>query len=215
MSLAYEDEFIQLYHGKMEDEIAWTHCDALVTDPPYGMAYQSNSSKAGPTTPINGDQDAGLRDLCLEMWGDVRPAIVFGTWRVPRPPKIRQLVVWHKGDSPGMGDLSLPWGPSHEEIYVMGGYGPGNWVGKRGPSVIRARVQEGTARKDHDHPTPKPVMLMQSLISHIDPSLSIGDPFAGSGSTLVAAKMLKRKAVGVEMDADYIQATIRRLERIR
>lgn len=214
MTLAYEDDFIRLYHGDMLDDQEWLSADALVTDPPYGMRYQSNSSKAGPTTPIYGDQDTDLRDMCLSLWGDVKPAIVFGTWRVPRPFGTRQLVIWHKGDSPGMGDLSLPWGPSHEDIYVIGGRGPDHWVGKRGPSVIRSRVREGTAQKDHDHPTPKPVYLMQTLISHINPEYTIADPFVGSGSTLVAAKLLKRKAIGVELDREYIDATIRRLERI-
>jgi site-specific DNA-methyltransferase (adenine-specific) len=199
----------------MEEDREWVGADVLITDPPYGMKYQSNSSKAGPTTPIYGDQSTDLRDDCLAMWGSTKPAIVFGTWRVPRPLGTRQLVIWHKGDSPGMGDLTLPWGPSHEDIYVLGGHGAEPWVGPRGPSVIRARVKEGTAKKDHDHPTPKPVFLMQTLISHVNPAYVIADPFVGSGATLVAAKMLRRRAIGVEMDAEYIEATVRRLERIK
>lgn len=214
MTLAYEDDLIQLYHGDMLTETAWLDADVLVTDPPYGMSYQSNSSKAGPTTPIYGDQDTTLRDQCLSMWGHEKPAIVFGTWRVPRPVGTRQLVIWHKGDSPGMGDLTLPWGPSHEDIYILGGRGAEHWQGRRGPSVIRSRLREGTAQKDHDHPTPKPVYLMQTLISHTTGAV-IADPFVGSGSTLVAAKLLNRKAIGVELDADYVEATIRRLERIK
>lgn len=215
MTLAYEDEYIKLYHGNMLEEPAWLEADVLITDPPYGMSYQSNFAKAGPSDPIYGDRDTILRDSCLQMWGDVKPAIVFGTWRVPRPQGTRQLVIWHKGDTPGMGDLTLPWGPSHEDIYILGGRGPGHWVGKRGPSVIRSRLREGTGTKDHDHPTPKPVYLMQTLISHTNPEYVIADPFVGSGSTLVAAKMLRRRAVGVEIADQYIDDTIRRLERIK
>lgn len=211
----YDDGRIVLYHGRMEEETGWLQAHALVTDPPYGMRYQSNSSKLGPTVPIYGDQDTELRDTCLRMWGTERPAIVFGTWRAPRPAGTRQLLVWHKGDSPGMGDLTLPWGPSHEEMYVIGGSSPDDWRGKRGPSVIRSRLREGTGKKDHDHPTPKPVYLMQALIEKLNEEYVIADPFVGSGSTLVAAKILGRRAIGVEMDAEYVEATIKRLERIK
>lgn len=215
MTLAYEDDFIKLYHGKMEDELAWTETDILVTDPPYGMNYQSNFAKAGPSDLIEGDGDTGIRDMCLALWGPTKPAIVFGTWRVPRPFGTRQLVIWHKGDTPGMGDLTLPWGPSHEDIYILGGRGADPWVGPRGPSVIRSRSAEGNAERQNGHPTPKPVYLMQTLISHVNPNYVIGDPFAGSGSTLVAAKMLGRQAVGVEMEEKYIDIAVARLKRIK
>lgn len=213
MSLVYEDEFVTLYHGDMRIDRSWTEADVLITDPPYGMRYVSHSSKEGPTEPIIGDQDEELRDQCLMMWGDEKPALVFGTWRVTRPPQTRQLIVWHKGDSPGMGALDLPWGPSHEEVYVLGGRRPGSWTGKRGPSVIRSTTSEGTAVKDHDHPTPKPVYLMQTLMAKTVGT--VADPFAGSGATLVAAKMLRRKAIGVELDRGYCDTIIQRLERIK
>jgi DNA modification methylase len=115
-----------------------------------------------------------------------------------------------------MGDLSLPWGPSHEDIYILGGEGPGNWTGKRGPSVIRARTREGNATNshtEHGHPTPKPVLLMQDLVSHTVGEIII-DPFSGSGSTLVAARLLGRKAIGIEMERKYADASARRIERI-
>jgi hypothetical protein len=212
MSEIYEDEFVTLYHGDMREHVQWLDADVLVTDPPYGMRYIRPSSKVAPTEPIIGDQDTTLRDACLAMWGDIKPALVFGTWRAIRPPLTRQIIVWHKGNTPGMGALDLPWGPSHEEIYVLGGRGKEFWTGKRGPSVIRSTQAEGTAPKDHDHPTPKPVFLMQALISHTVGT--VADPFAGSGATLVAAKLLKRKAIGVEMDRGYFDAAVRRLERI-
>lgn len=209
----YQDDFVTLYHGDMREFDQWLDADVLVTDPPYGMRYVSNSSKEGPTDPVIGDQDTTIRDAALAMWGPVRPALVFGTWRAHRPPETRQLIVWHKGNTPGMGDLNLPWGPSHEEIYVLGGRGPGHWTGKRGPSVIRSTQAEGTAPKDHDHPTPKPVFLMQTLLSKT--LGTVADPFAGSGATLVAAKLMKRRAIGVELDHGYCETIVKRLERIK
>jgi site-specific DNA-methyltransferase (adenine-specific) len=208
----YVDEYVTLFLGRMQDNDQWLDADVLITDPPYGMRYVSNSSKVSPTDPIIGDQDTTQRDIALAMWGDKKAALVFGTWRADRPRGTRQLLVWHKGDSPGMGDLTLPWGPSHEEIYVLGGRGGVGFTGKRGPSVIRSRVKEGSAPKDHDHPTPKPIYLMQTLIAKT--TGTIADPFAGSGATAVAAKMLRRKCIAVELDRGYCDTIVQRLERI-
>jgi len=218
--ILFDDELTTIIHGKWQDHLdIIAEANVLITDPPYGMQYVSNSSKLGPTAPVRGDQDTDERDGLLEEWyaqGN-RPAIVFGTWRVPRPAfPVRQLLVWHKGDSPGMGDLTLPWGPSHEEIYVMGGLGPEHWTGKRGPSVIRSRVSEGNAKGErdrHGHPTPKPVLLMQDIISHTTGSLIL-DPFLGSGTTCVAARLLGRRSVGIEMDRGYAEAAVERVKRI-
>lgn len=225
MTVVFEDDLTTIIHGKWQDHLDLIDAaDVLVTDPPYGMDYQSNFPQAGPTEKVRGDTTTFERDSMLARWWDGgmgggrlrRPAIVFGTWRVPRPEGVRQLVVWHKGDRPGMGDLSLPWGPSHEDIYILGGEGPGNWTGKRGPSVIRARTREGNATNshtEHGHPTPKPVLLMQDLISHTV-GKTIIDPFSGSGSTNVAARLLGRRSIGIEMERKYADAAARRIERI-
>lgn len=125
----YEDELVTLYHGDCLEITEWLAADVLVTDPPYGMAYVSSSSKYGDTDPIEGDDSPEIRDRALELWGKDRAALVFGTWRVEKPHGVRQLVIWDKGDSPGMGDLTVPWGPSHEDIYVLGKKGH---VGNRG-----------------------------------------------------------------------------------
>jgi site-specific DNA-methyltransferase (adenine-specific) len=227
MSVVFEDELTTIIHGKWQDHIdVIDGADVLITDPPDGMSYVSNFALAGPSAPVAGDKDTVERDDLLDNWfgrprdrgGKLdRPALVFGTWRVPKPTwPIRQLLIWHKGDRPGMGDLSLPWGPSHEDIYVMGGIGEGHWTGKRGPSVIRARVREGNATNSHSkhgHPTPKPILLMQDLVAHTVGDVIV-DPFAGSGSTLVAARLLGRRAVGIEMEKRYVDGMVARIEAI-
>jgi len=206
MPLVYSDEFVSLYHGDCRDELEWLSADVMITDPPYGMSYVSNSSKYGSTDAIAGDNDPSLRNDVLRLWSD-RPALVFGTWRVPRPlSKIRQLIVWDKGDSPGMGDLSIPWGPAHEEIDVLGE----GWSGKRRSNVYRVPTLPPSASYRPDHPTPKPVALMEQLIEYA-PVGVIADPFAGSGATLVAARNQGRQAIGVEMDERYCQVIINRL----
>jgi hypothetical protein len=112
----------------------------------------------------------------MTAWGD-RPAIVFASYRCeaygsPHPMPL----IFDKGDVVGMGDLSWPWRPSYELAWV---YGTG-WVGPRGGAVLRHRVLPGnfTAR---DHPTQKPVALMEDVehprrASSRTPSLAAARP---------------------------------------
>lgn len=197
----YCDELVTLYHGDCREITAWRTADVLVTDPPYGMGYVSGWRAA----PITGDANAAIRDVALVLWGD-RPALVFGTWRVARPPATRTVLVWDKGEWPGMGDLALPWGPSHEEIYVLGE----GFVGAREGTVLRVRRLGATSSATPEHPTPKPVSLMERLLEKCPPG-QVADPFAGAGATLVAAKGLGRRAVGVEVEERYCEIAARRL----
>lgn len=206
MSLYYQDDYVTLYHGDcLTEHREWLDADVLVTDPPYGMAYVSNSSKYKKSDAIAGDETLELRNAALAEWGGARPALVFGTWRVERPVATKQLIVWDKGDSPGMGDLSIPWGPSHEEVYVLGA----GFTGKRGGSVIRHKTLSAGDKSRPDHPTPKPVPLMEKLIAKCPPGV-IADPFAGSGATLLAAKNLGRKVIGVELEERYCEIIAKR-----
>ncbi len=72
------------------------------------------------------------------------------------------------------------------------------------PDAINGLVQR------YGHPTAKPVSLMERLIAKCPPG-SIADPFAGSGSTLVAAKSLGRTVLGVEFVERYCEIAARRL----
>ena len=193
----YEDGAVTIYHGDCRDVREWLSADVLVTDPPYGMAYDSGWQ----SRPIAGDRDTTARDAALSLWGD-RPALVFGRWDQPHPERARLALVWDKGDWPGMGDLALPWGPSTEEIYVLGS----GFIGKRRGSVIRTNRLVG----DMAHPNEKPVGLMARLVAHCPYGL-VADPFMGSGTTLVAAKQLGRKAIGIEIEERYCEIAARRL----
>lgn len=194
----YEDAWVSLYHGDCREIDAWLAADVLVTDPPYGMSYVSNFSRYGSTDPIVADHDTSLRDAVLGMWGE-RPALVFGTWRIERPTRTGHLLIWDKGDSPGMGDLSLPWGHGHEEIYVLGRA----FSGPRKTNVLRHKTIPASDRDRPEHPTPKPVGLMRELLAVT--AGVIADPFAGSGSTLRAAKDLGRQVIGVEIEERYCE----------
>ena len=203
MNPYYQDEWVTLYLGDCLQVTDWLAADVLVTDPPYGIGYESGRVPTRTRTPIAGDLSTETRDAVLGVWGD-KPALVFGAWDQPRPEHTRHRLLWSKEPDPGMGDLSMPWGRSDEEVYVLG-YG---WVGQRGPNIIRCPKPPVNNRDAH--PTPKPVALMESLLRKCPPG-TIADPFAGSGSTLVAAKALGRKAIGVELEERYCEIAARRL----
>jgi len=203
----YADEFVTLYHGDCRDVLEWCAADVLVTDPPYGMAFVS--SWTTQRRPIAGDKDATLRDEMLALWGAEKPAALFGTWKVDRPPRTAHRLIWDKSDGtgPGMGDLEAAFGNSDEEIYLLG-----SWPkrGARQPNVLRTAAGMASLATTIGHPTPKPIGLMERLLLAAAPGI-VADPFAGSGSTLIAAKNLSRHAIGVELSRDYCEIIVRRL----
>jgi hypothetical protein len=209
----YEHDGITIYHGDCRDLFPlWDLAGAvMVTDPPYGRRYVSNKPITGPTDAIAGDADTSARDSVLGMWGE-RPALVFGTWQMPRPERTRHVLVWDKGNTLGMGDLAMPWGLVHEEIYVLGS----GWGGQRRSNVLRHQTQcgRGTWKRrilGTFHPTEKPVELMRELLGCCPPLADVVDPFMGSGSTLRAAKDLGRKAIGIEVEERYCEIAAKRL----
>lgn len=213
MSLYYEDDFVTLYHGDcLTEHREWLTADVLVTDPPYGMAYRD---RKGKHEAIAGDETTAVRDDAMAAWGP-KPALVFGTWRVQKPQDVKNVLIWDKGTDLGMG-VSNPWGLSHEEVYVIGDWPtpkPGGWARNGGtpnrvPSVVRVDKYNNMANDKPDHPTPKPIALMERLIERC-PKGVVSDPFAGSGATLVAAKNLGRKVIGVELEERYCEIIAKR-----
>lgn len=200
----YDDGRVVLYHGRWQDVPEWLDADVLVTDPPYGIGYRSDHFGRLPRS-IAGDLDTSERDGALAAWGD-RPAIVFGSWRRPRPTATRALLVWDTKGALGMGDLALPWKPSHQELYVLGS----GFTGRRTSDVLRYAPVQSMAANGRLHPHEKPVDLLRDLLGKCPPG-RVADPFAGSGSTLRAAKDLGRRAIGVELNEGYCEVAARRL----
>src|SRR5690606_5759542 len=115
--------------------------------------------------------------------------------RMPKPEGTHTVLTWDKGLASGMGDLSIPWKPNTEEVYVLGR----GFAGSRGSSILSGHTVVTWASKGRFHPNMKPASLMESLLIKCPPG-TVADPFAGSGSTLVAAKRLGRKAIGIEIE---------------
>jgi DNA modification methylase len=211
----YQDDLVTLYHGDALDAGYWLDADVLITDPPYGMDYTGFGGRAGEPSrgrgrqSIVGDQTTAARDDALALWGEEKPAIVFGRWNVRRPTRpIRARLIWDKTPCGFMGDTALPWGAAEEEVYVFGE----GWHGSpRAANILRYPTLMSNDARRPDHPTPKPVSLMLHLIERA-PAGVIADPFSGSGTTLVAASMLRRAAIGVEIDERYCEMLAKRLQ---
>lgn len=208
----YQDEQVTLFHGDCLEVTEWLEADVLITDPPYGVDWQPRfGGYAGAGSQVNaprikGDTDTGLRNAALAMWGG-KPALVFGSWKAQRPEGVRALLVWHKqGMAPGPARSAFQ--TNHEDVYVLGDGWPKTSPPLR--SVITTSEARSIEVSRVGHPTPKPVGLMQLLIDRTPPG-TIADPFAGSGSTLVAAARLGRQAIGVELEERYCEIAARRL----
>ena len=204
----YDQDGITIYHGDAREmvDLLWG-CDVIVTDPPYGVAYKSGRRRAELADSIVGDEDTGLRDETLARWDG--PALVFGSWKRPRPEGTHTRLIWDTKGALGMGDLSVPWKPSDQEIYVIGK----GFSGPRTTNVLRVAPVQSTAKNGRQHPHEKPVSLMRLLIEKCPPGVIL-DPFMGSGSTLVAAQSLGRRAVGIEVDESYCEIAVQRLAQL-
>lgn len=181
--------------------------DAVITDPPYGTKNNSSWGGFHGSCSIVNDENETVRDKALNLITFDR-ALVFGSRRKNTPEGTKQVLVWEKGGHCGMGDLSIPWKPNYEEIYVLGK----GFKGKRTSGVIHIiadRECNGVVRI-RNHPTEKPVNLLQELISKT-PGLIL-DPFMGSGTTGVACMNLGRKFIGIEIEERYFQIACERIE---
>lgn len=215
MSLYYQDDFVTLYHGDcLTEHREWLDADVLVTDPPYGRAW-----KQGDTGKLRGwasDNHAGIandattnaRDKALEQWGQKKPALAFGDLMLPPPANTKHVLIYDKGDDAGFTGAVGGYRRNVEAIYLLGkGWGSG--LGGRSAVVRTGRSAGGNLARTTGHPHTKPGDVMENLI-HFAPPGVIADPFAGSGSTLVAAKALVRKSIGVELEERYCEIIAKR-----
>lgn len=123
---------------------------------------------------------------------------------------VKSEVIWDKVYH-GMGDTKAAFAPSHENI-VFAIKGKYSFPGSRPKDLVTFPKINSSKMV---HPTEKPVGLLANLISSVTkPGDLILDPFAGSGSTLVAAKKTGRRFIGIELDDDYFVTAQRRIEEV-
>ena len=215
----YQDDWVTLYHGDcLELADLWTVADVLVTDPPYGIGWDRPNTAGAKNSwhnpGIKGDSDTAARDAALGAGGSARPAIVFGSLKSAWPQGHRLVLVFQKpsATASGMFGAFLPWRKDWEPVFVLGK----DWPKQPSvhSSVIPTRELSAGGYRGYatatGHPHTKPLDVLESLIERCPPG-TIADPFAGSGSTLVAAKALGRRAIGVELEERYAEIAARRL----
>lgn len=214
MGIYYEDDFVRLYHGDcLTEHREWLAADVLVTDPPYGIGWKQNAYRAvgkseGTRTKaskgIQNDSDTSVRDEAIKVFG-AKPGIVFGDILQPFPEGVKRVLVWQKpADAGFMG--SSTWRKDWEPVFIVG-----KWP--KAPATLSSVVQTsaGSHRQYAQgiHPHAKPLDVMENLIATTPPGI-IADPFAGSGSTLVAAKALGREIIGIELEEKYCEIIAKR-----
>jgi DNA modification methylase len=204
---------------------------AVVTDPPYGVAYVENKKgflklsvdedKAITNDHLQTEEEYG--DFTRKYLGAVIPYLeeynaVYIFNADPMFPSLRsgmklagfyysQMIIWLK-NQPVMSRKD------YLSQYELIAYG---WFGKHKTERSKSKnvIYYPRPSKSKLHPTQKPIGLLRRIIPD---STKIGDivydPFLGSGSTAVACEHLGRKCIGIELDEAYVQTTLIRLEKL-
>lgn len=227
MKLYYESPLVRLYHGdSREASLGSDAYDMILMDPPYGVEFVSGKRQADLFGPITGDDDAnlGLEILrhSLESLRRARHVYCFGLKDFGDLKLSKGVeLIWDK-QIIGMGDLTLPWGPEHERI-LFGVYELSRANLAKGYGRLAARLRQGSVLREirknsaavTRHPTEKPVGILRQMIeSSTVLGETVYDPTCGAASTLVAAVMSGRQAIGVEIEERWCEIGAIRLERI-
>jgi site-specific DNA-methyltransferase (adenine-specific) len=203
MTPYYEDDWVTIYHGDCRDVLPQLTGDALVTDPPYGIAWGRATWPDDPVaypelmTWLVG-QGARIGGWCfvfqaMKNVGRYHEWFPEG-WRIFAACKnfaqIRPTGVWHSWDPVVFWNSGPNSGPNSG--HVNRDYHVGNVAGVFGERT--------------GHPSPRPVDTMRHIVQLAAPAKGVViDPFAGSGTTLRAAKDMGRRAIGVEIEERYCE----------
>jgi site-specific DNA-methyltransferase (adenine-specific) len=229
----YQDEQVTLYCADALDVIADLECpvDAVITDPPYasGTRLEAQKTATGKAMlragrfadrPIDLDQMTTtgfvwlLRAVALGVYPlmpDGASFLSFIDWRQwpnlvgaleTANLRVQGMLVWDKGHF-GLGNGFR----SQHELICHASKGVPRIADKGVGNVFRYPRVEPV-----DHPSPKPVSLVERLVATVtEPGAVVLDTFAGSGTTLRAAKDLGRRCIGVERDESYCEIAAKRL----
>ena len=177
--------------------------DLVITDPPYGISFQSNHRKEKHLE-IIGDDKLPI-EIINECFRVAKKAVyIFCRWdNIYELPKPRSIIAWVKNNW-SMGDLNHEHGRQWEAIcfYPQDEH---EFI-KRIPDVIKCNRTGNEL-----HPTQKPVKLIREIIK-ANKGQIILDPFIGSGTTALACKQLNRDFIGFELEKKYFDIAINRLK---
>lgn len=224
--IVYESPRVTVWHGDAGEVLPGLRTeslDLLLTDPPYGDGYESGrrAERFGQITMDTLADREDHREIlrhAVRVIGQHRHLYVFGPAELVDGLKVSATteLIWDKG-SMGMGDLTSPWGSSHERITF--GVSKHRHAGEAGKGSQAVRLRKGSVLRFDKvtgrklvHPNQKPVPLLRELLeSSSRQGETVLDPYAGSGSTAVAAVLCGRRAVLVEKDAQWLPHIIDRV----
>lgn len=233
MRLYYQNSFVTLYHGDCHDSVSpdLGAFDHLITDPPYSehVHTMTRTNRGAKNTTVDYGFDALSDDLRryvarwtalhIKRWSIVfAPAEDIHLWietfdwesfEADRPMEHVRVGQWIKPNPMPQISADRP-GTGYESIEIAHTKGKKRWNGGSKAAVWYSPAARGTERL---HPAQKPLKLMCDLIlDFTDEGETIYDPFAGAGTTLLAAQTLGRKCVGVEISEQWCEKTAHRLE---
>lgn len=216
----YDQDGVRLYCGDAREvmrSLPAESVDAIVTDPPYNVGKDFGSGKEADRRP---DYVEWLNLVWIECGRIAKEGgFLIYTNRIkylpigmnpPLPWRLFHIAVWHKPLA-----LAGCWygiAPHWEPIFILVKGKP--WRAFRGPDVLADVLSHNVVIDGNgNHPTVKPTALYQQLIDFASlPGEIICDPFLGSGTTAVAARMLGRRCIGIDVSERYIAQAIKRLE---
>jgi DNA modification methylase len=206
----YERDGITIYHGDCREIMPHLpKVDLVLTDPPYGInagdqwRQRSRTKLALAKDYGSNEWDRNRIDdaLMLEILSMGNLSIVFGGNYYECLPYSSRWLVWDKENTGDFADCELAWTNTSGAIRKI----RYRWNGM---------LQEhgGKHKEIRFHPTQKPVPVMKWCIGIAgDSAQTILDPFMGSGTTLVAARDMGRKCIGIEIEEKYCEVAVRRL----
>lgn len=194
--------------------------DLVLTDPPYGIDYQSNMRVwSKKFDKIENDNNSSRFEAYKEfhrLMKDNTVAVVFCSFKnyaddymeLARLFSIKNAIVWNKGGG-GIGDLTHSLLTDYE-LAIVAHKGQAEIRGKRDGSVWTVnKVNPNTML----HPTEKPLELIKRCIEKFsDIGASVLDAYHGSGTTAVACKQLGRNYIGIELSQKYCDIAEDRLK---
>ncbi len=207
----YEDPWCTIYLGDCRGIISsLSGVDCILTDPPYGIQTNIDSSRwtggraanrfhVQKHRPIVGDQESF--DPAHLLWA--QQCILWGANNYSsRLPDSAGWYVWDKrkgveDSRMPLSDGELAWTNICKGVHTF----RNRWCG----------LLRDTELGEHYHPTQKPVALMRWCLEQMHAPVCVLDPYMGAGSTLVAAKELGIRSIGIEVDEQYCALAVRRL----
>lgn len=211
----YQGDCLQVMGGVDSNSI-----DCVITDPPYGIDYQSarRTDKSQWKPKIKNDlvPFTAWTDEAFRVMKDCSGLLCFTRWDTEQVFRdalgksgfvCKQQIIWDKIVH-GMGDLRGDFASQHENI-IFAVKGRFVFKGKRPKSIFRVQRVSPT---DLLHPNEKPIELLESLINAVTSEGDLVlDPFSGSGTTAVAAINTKRDWLGIELEERYVEIANKRI----